>query len=60
MHGGTILDDGTLQMLERQLDIAEDALQQLNESTDAQRQHLQTQASLAVTTAKHLLQDACA
>ena len=57
MHGGTILDDGTLQMLKRQLDIAKEALQQLNESTDVQRQHLQSQASLAVSTAKHLLKD---
>lgn len=57
MHGGTILDDGTLEMLRRQLDIAKEALQQLDESTDVQRQHLQSQASLAVTTAEHLLKD---
>jgi len=57
MHGGTILDDSTLEMLKRQLDIAKEALLQLDTSTDVQRQHFQSQASLAVTTATHLLKD---
>lgn len=58
MHGGTLMDDDTLKMLKRQLDIAKEALNQLDESTDQQRQHLQSQATLAVTTAKHIIKGA--
>lgn len=57
MHGGTLMDDSTLEMLKRQLDIAKEALQQLDTSTEQRRQHLQNQATLAVTTAKHILKD---
>lgn len=58
MHGGTLMDDNTLKMLKHQLDIAKEALQQLDVSTEQKRQYFQNQAALAVTTAKHILKGA--